>query len=114
MIKPSISFETFSQLDIRVGTIITVDNVEGSEKLLRIEVDLGAELGKRQILSGISKFFLKEDLLGKQVLILANLEPRKIMGLESQGMLLVVDQETNGKLIMVMPCEKAENGDVVR
>ncbi|MCL5411785.1 MAG: methionine--tRNA ligase subunit beta [Patescibacteria group bacterium] len=86
-----ISFEQFKKLDLRVGKIIVAARVEGSEKLLCLEIDLGEE--KRQILSGIAPFYQPEELLNKSVVIVANLEPRKIMGLESQGMLLCANAD---------------------
>ena len=80
------NFDDFKKLEIKIGTILSAELVEGSEKLLKLEVDLGEE--KRQILSGIAKFYKPEDLIGKQVPVLANLEPKQMMGLESQGMIL--------------------------
>lgn len=81
-----IQFEDFKKLDLRVAKILQAENVEGSDKLLKLQVDLGDE--KRQLVSGIAKFYQPEDLVGKQIIIIANLEPRIIFGLESQGMLL--------------------------
>ncbi len=86
--KPMISYDTFAQLDIAVGTIVSVEVVEGADKLLRLEVDVQEEK-PRQIISGIREYF--EDpqfLVGKQCPFLLNLEPRVIRGYESQGMIL--------------------------
>ncbi len=89
MQKPTITYADFEKLEMRIGTIVGCKEVEGSEKLLNLTVDLGAELGSRTILSGIKKYFKIEELIGTQVLVLANLEPKKMMGLESQGMILM-------------------------
>ncbi len=88
MDKPTIPYADFAKLDMRIGTIVEWAAVERSEKLLNLTVDLGS-LGKRTILSGIKKNFMPEDLVGLQVSVLANLEPKKMMGLESQGMILM-------------------------
>ena len=84
-----ISLEYFQKLDIRVGEVKEAAAVPGSKNLFLLKVDLGKE--ERQIVSGLAGFYRPEELLGKQVILLANLEPRIIFGLESQGMLLVVD-----------------------
>ena len=93
MAKEIISYDTFAQLDIAIGTILSVEYIEGADKLLRLMVDVG-ESEPRQILSGIREYF--EDvqvLVGKQCPFLINLEPRMIRGLESQGMILASDHE---------------------
>lgn len=88
--KPIISFDDFSKLDIRVGTVIDCVEKEGSDRLLRLTVDFGEE-GTRNILSGIKQWYKPTDLKDKQFVFIINLEPRKIMGEESQGMLLAAD-----------------------
>lgn len=112
MIKPPVSFERFIEMDIRVGTIISAEAVLGSGKLLKIEVDFGDEVGKKQILSGIAKHFTIEDLVNKHAVFLVNLETKMIMGLESQGMLLVAEEE--GKIVLLKPCDEVKNGSVIR
>ena len=84
-----ISFEEFKKLDIRVGKILEVEPIKGSEKLLKLKVDIGGE--KRQIIAGIAKVYKTDELVGKNFVVLANLEPKKLMGLESQGMVLCAD-----------------------
>lgn len=96
------------KLDIRIGTFISVEPVEGSEKLYKEIVDFGDEIGERQILSGIQKHFTPEELIGKQALFIVNLEPRTILGLESQGMLLAVDNEEGP--VLLSPEKKVLNG----
>lgn len=86
-----ISFEEFMKMDIRVGKIVSAERVKGSVKLVKIIVDLGSE--KRQLVAGIAGHYSIDELLGKNIVVLVNLKPKKIMGIESQGMLLaaVVD-----------------------
>ncbi len=86
--KATITYADFAKLEMRVGTILACEEVERSEKLLKLTVDLG-ELGQRTILSGIKKYFPAAEMVGLQVLVLVNLEPKKMMGLESQGMILM-------------------------
>lgn len=84
--KPNISYEDFLKLDLRVGTIVSADDLENSNKLIKMTIDDGAE--KRQIVAGIKKQYKIEDLVGKQIVFIANLEPREIAGLVSNGMVL--------------------------
>ena len=83
-----INIDDLKKIDLRIGKIITCQKVEGSEKLLKLEVDFGSEIGQRQIISGIAKSYEPEFLIGKQALFIVNLEPREIMGLQSNGMIL--------------------------
>jgi methionine--tRNA ligase beta chain len=88
-----INFEDFEKIDLRVGKVLEASNVDGSEKLLKLQIDLGEE--KRQIISGIAKFYKPEELVGKSVVMIVNLESRTILGLESQGMVLAVKDGVN-------------------
>ena len=90
MTNSIISFDEFQKLDIRIGTIVSAERVAGSEKLLKLAVDIGESL-PRQIVAGIAAFVEPEALVGAQCPFVANLEPRMIRGLESQGMLLAID-----------------------
>lgn len=108
-LKNSITYEDFSKIDIRLGTIVFAESVPKSDKLLRLEVDFG-ELGKRQILSGIAKDFKPEELIGKQTTFVLNLPYRQIMGLESQGMLFAVNTKDN-KAVLFNTSEVVENGE---
>jgi methionine--tRNA ligase beta chain len=92
-----INFEDFKKIDLRVAKILKAEKVEGTDKLLKIEVDVGEE--KRQIVSGIAESYLPEEIVGKNIVIAYNLEPKKIFGLESQGMLLAADEEELSLLI---------------
>ena len=102
----TISFEDFKKIDLRVAKILKAERVEGSEKLIKLRVDLGSssnsseqQLGERQIVAGIGAVYEPDILVGKQIVIVANLEPRKLMGYESQGMLLAASDETGPVLI---------------
>ena len=81
-----ITIDDFKKVELKVGKVLSAEPIEGSEKLLKLQVDLGSE--QRQILSGIAKYYQPADLVGKNITIIANLEPRQMMGLESQGMVL--------------------------
>ena len=104
-----VSFEDFKKLDIRIGRILKVEKVEGADKLLKLDVDLGEE--KRTIVAGIAESYGAEELLGKEVPIIANLEPRMIRGIESRGMILAAVE--NGKPIILNPEKEVEPGTKV-
>jgi methionyl-tRNA synthetase len=99
-LKPEIVFDDFSKLDIRIGKVIAAEKMEKSDKLLKLTVDAGVD--KRTILSGIAKHYSAEEMVGKQVTFIANLAPRKMMGIESQGMILMAEDNA-GKLRLVTP-----------
>lgn len=105
----TIKFEDFEKLEIRIGKILSAEKVEGADKLLKFEVDLGDE--KRQIVAGLSEFFEPKYFVGKKVPVITNLEPRKLRGLESQGMILVVDAE---KPVLLVPEKEVPPGSVVK
>ena len=109
--KENINFDDFSKMDIRIGTILDAEKVAKTTKLMKLTVDTGID--KRTIVSGIAEHFTQEELPGKQVSVLVNLEPRKIKGIESQGMILLAE-DLAGKLILVVPQVKTDNGGVVR
>ena len=108
--KNTIDFEDFTKIDIRVGTIIEAENVPKSDKLLKLKVDTG--LDQRTILSGISKYYSPDDILNKKVMVLINLKPRKMMGFESQGMLLLAD-DSDGNLSLMQPDSDISDGSIV-
>ncbi|MEK7103382.1 MAG: methionine--tRNA ligase subunit beta [Patescibacteria group bacterium] len=95
--KTIITIDDLAKIDLRLGTIVEAQRVEGSEKLLRLQVNIGEET--RQILAGIGKRYTPEELLEKQILVVVNLAPRMMMGMESQGMLLASDDEQGPVLI---------------
>jgi len=96
---PTISIEDFGRLDLRVARIIGAEAVKGANKLLQLEVDLGGE--KRAVVAGIAQHYRPEELIGKSVVLVANLQPTKIRGIESQGMLLAA--QADGKLVLIAP-----------
>ncbi|MDW3195560.1 MAG: methionine--tRNA ligase [Cytophagales bacterium] len=105
--KDEITYDDFMKMDIRVGEILEAEKVPKSNKLLKFKVDTGID--QRTILSGVAKHFTPEEMIGKKVTVLVNLAPRKIMGVESQGMLLFAENE-DGSLKAVAPDTDAENG----
>jgi methionyl-tRNA synthetase len=105
--KEEVSFDDFMKMDLRVGEILTAEKVEKSNKLLKFSVDTGLDI--RTVVSGIAKHFKAEDMIGKKVVVMSNLAPRKIMGIESQGMLLFAEN-ADGSLKAVSPDQEAENG----
>ncbi|MBZ0099607.1 MAG: methionine--tRNA ligase subunit beta, partial [Taibaiella sp.] len=110
-VKPEIVYDDFARLDLRVGTILTAEKVEKADKLLKLELDMGFE--KRTVVSGIAMHFRPEDIIGKQVTVVANLAPRKMRGIESNGMILMAEDK-DGKLIFVSPVENTAPGSEVR
>ena len=106
----NINFEEFQKIDLRIGKIIEAERIEGTDKLLKLKVDLGEE--KRQLVAGIAKFYQPEDLIGKEIVVVANLEPKIFRGVESQGMLLAGDVE--GKPVLLKPDEEVPPGTKVR
>lgn len=110
-IKAQITIDDFRKVDLRVARILNCEKVPKSEKLLRIEVQVGEE--KRQIIAGISKHYKPEDLVGKDVIVVANLAPAKLMGLESNGMLLAASTE-DGKLSVLTTASGIDSGSIVR
>jgi len=108
--KETIDFEDFTKLDMRVGTILEAVKVAKTKKLLQLKVDVGIDV--RTIVSGIAESFSPEDIIGQQVTVLTNLAPRKIRGVESQGMILMTDTP-NGKLAFVEPEQKVSNGQQI-
>jgi methionine--tRNA ligase beta chain len=106
----NVSFEDFKKLDLRIGLIVGADPVEGSDKLVKLRVDTGE--GERQILAGIAQYYGVEDLVGKRIVVVANLEPKTMMGLESQGMLLAADTEEGP--VLLMPDHEVPPGSKIR
>jgi methionyl-tRNA synthetase len=109
-LKETIQYDDFAKLDIRIGTILEAEKLPKSDKLLKFLVDDGFE--KRTILSGIAKHFTPEEMIGKQVTFLANLAPRKMMGIESNGMILMAENR-DGSLALLQPHKEVWNGGPV-
>ena len=109
--KETITFDDFTKLDIRVGTILEAEKVAKTKKLLKLTVDTGIDT--RTVVSGIAEYFKPEDIVGKQVSILVNLAPRKLRGIESQGMILMAE-DADGKLVFVAPTDVVKQGSEVK
>jgi len=108
--KPEVTFEEFGAMDIRVAKVIEAERVPKTDKLLKLTIDTGID--QRTIVSGIAEYYSPEDMLGKQICILANLKPRMIRGIESKGMILMAKQP-DGKMRLVSPAEGISNGAVI-
>ncbi len=109
--KPEIAFDDFAKIDLRAGTIAAAEKVEKADKLLKLTVDMGSEM--RTIVSGIAMYFAPEDIVGKQVTVVANLAPRKMRGIESAGMILMAE-DADGRLVFVSPMNTVQAGSEVR
>ncbi len=109
IITQTIPFEDFSKIELKIGTILEVEEIEGAEKLLKLKIDLGED-EPRQVLAGVKQWYKPEDLVGKQVVVAANLEPRIMMGLESQGMVLMAGEEP----VLLMPQKEVPAGTNIR
>lgn len=107
-----IKIDDVIKVDLRVGTITIAESVPDSEKLIKLQVDFG-DLGTKQIFAGVRKWYHPEDLIGKQGIFVCNLKPRKMMGQESQGMMLLAEG-SDGKLHLVNPEGLVSNGTRLR
>jgi len=105
-----VSFEEFSKLDLRIAKIEEVEEIEGSDKLYKLTISLGEE--KRTLVAGIKKWYKKEELIGKEIVVVANLEPRVIKGVTSQGMLLAAISK-NGDVSLLVPDKEVEEGSKI-
>ncbi len=110
-IKENIEFSDFEKIDLRIGTIVEAIKVPKADKLLQLLVDIGTE--KRTVVTGIAEHYSPEEIIGKQVTLVANLAPRKMRGIESNGMILMAE-DANGKLLFVNPTEVGLNGSSVK
>lgn len=106
-----ITFNDFQNIEIRIGKILSAEKVEGTDKLIKMQIDIGSET--RQIVSGIADQFEADQLVGKQIPVLINLEPKKFRGVESQGMILIAEED-NEKLTLIEPQNEVPTGTRVR
>jgi methionyl-tRNA synthetase len=104
-----INFEDFTKIDFRVGKVIKAENIEGADTLMRLKVDFGP-LGERTILSGIKKWYQPKDLKGKNYIFVYNLEPKKMMGEDSQGMIMAAEDENGENCVLLVPDEDIAPG----
>lgn len=103
----TIKYEDFAKIDLRVAKILKAERVQGSDKLIKLQINVG-ESGDRQLVAGIGTIYEPEILVGKQIIIVANLEPRKLMGHESQGMLLAASDDMGP--VLITPESEVEAG----
>jgi len=108
--KNIIQYSDFDKLDLRVAKIINAQEIEGADKLLKITLDVG-ELGERTVAAGMKEWYKPEDLIGKTIVYLANLEPKKLRGVKSQGMIIAAGSD---EAILLHPDRDVEVGDIVR
>ena len=110
-VKETIVFDDFAKMDIRTGTILEAEKVPKTQKLIKLKIDTGID--RRTVVSGIAEYYKAEEIVGKKVSILVNLAPRKLRGIESQGMILMAE-DTDGRLCFVSPTEEVNNGSEVK
>ena len=103
-----ISFEDFQKLNLKVARILNAKRIEDSDKLMKLEIDIGDE--KRQLVAGIAKAYTSDELEGREIIVVANLEPKEIFGLQSQGMLLAADSD---QPVLLKPDDEVEPGTVI-
>lgn len=113
MVKDEITFPDFQKLDLRVGKVVEAESVDGSMSLIRMQIDLGREYGKKKIIGGLSKWYKPEDLKGKKFIIVANLAPKQMMKEKSYGMILCADREEEAPYLIQVD-NKIPVGTVVR
>jgi methionyl-tRNA synthetase len=106
----NITFDQFKATDLRVAQIKTAEDIEGADKLYKLTIDIGEE---RTIVAGVKKFYTKEELIGKKIIVVANLEPRTLLGITSHGMLLAASTEDKSSLTLVTVDKEIPNGSKV-
>tara|TARA_Y100000310_G_scaffold340864_1_gene438089 strand:- start:1489 stop:1833 length:345 start_codon:yes stop_codon:yes gene_type:complete len=111
MTSEEISFNDWSKIDLRVGKVLEVENIENADKLYKFTVDLGKDIGKKTICSGMKEHYSKEELKGKKVIVFINLQPRKFRGVLSEGMILAACTEDESKVILITPEKDIEVGN---
>lgn len=105
-----INYDDFKKLDLRVAKVLEAEKIAGSEKLLKLQIDLGGEC--RQLVAGIAQFYETAALIGRQIVVVFNLEPRVLMGVESHGMLLAADFE--GRPVLLAPDSEVKPGTMIK
>jgi len=109
--KEQVDFPSWEKLDLRVGKIVKVEDIENADKLYKLEVDLG-NLGKRTLVAGIKKYYKKEELRGKSCVVFVNLKPKIMRGIESKGMILAAVND-KGKIVLISPEKDIEIGSKI-
>ncbi|MBU2616449.1 MAG: hypothetical protein KKB79_00500 [Nanoarchaeota archaeon] len=109
-----VSFSDWQNLDLRVGKIVEITDVEGADKLYQLTVDIGDKLGKRTIVAGLKPHYEQEELKDRLCVVFTNLEPKKLKGIESQGMLLAAVSEDESQVNLLQPDKEIELGSRIR
>jgi methionyl-tRNA synthetase len=109
-----VNFQEWQKLDLRVGKIVKVEEIENADKLYKLEVDLGKEIGKRVVCAGIKKYYKKEELKGKKCVVFVNLTPRVMKGVKSEGMILAAVNEDESVIKLIVPDDDVELGSKIR
>jgi len=112
MTERIIDFKDWEKIDLRVGRILKVEEIEGADKLYKLRVDIG-ELGERTICAGIKEYYSEDELLNKKIIVFVNLAPRKMRGIESHGMLLATVSHDKKKVVLISPEKDIEVGSRV-
>ncbi|MGH9353301.1 MAG: methionine--tRNA ligase subunit beta, partial [Terriglobia bacterium] len=106
--SPKITIDDFAKIDLRVGTVLSAESIPGATKLLKLQVDIGTEV--RQVCAGIAEYYKPEDIVGMKIVLVANLAPRKLRGVESNGMVVAASVGENGKPVLATFKEDVPNG----
>lgn len=106
----NITYEEFQRMDLRVAEIKACEDIQGADKLYKLTIDMGEE---RVIVAGIKKYYTKDELIGKKIVVVANLEPRKLRGILSHGMLLAATDSTKDMVVLLTPDKDVSNGSKV-
>ncbi|MDO8528559.1 MAG: methionine--tRNA ligase subunit beta [Nanoarchaeota archaeon] len=109
-----VNFSDWEKIDLRVGRIVNVEDIEGADKLYKLTVDLGNEIGERVVCAGIKMHYSREDLVGKKIIVFVNLAPRKLKGIESKGMILAAVSKDESQVVLLSPEKDVEVGSRVR
>lgn len=109
-----IDFNDWAKIDLRVAQIKEVEEIEGLDKIYKIRLDVGGEIGERVVCAGLKPYYGKEELIGKKIIVFVNLNPRKIKGIESQGMLLAAVNNEEEKVILLTPEKDIELGSKIQ
>ncbi len=108
----NVSFDQFKKMELRVGEIKTAEDIEGADRLYKLRVDIG-EPEERRLVAGIKQFYTKEELVGKKIVVLANLEPKELMGEMSHGMLLAASEQDPKRVVLITVDKDVKNGSGV-
>jgi methionine--tRNA ligase beta chain len=113
MVEGIVEFGDFTKLDFRVAQIINAEDIEGADKLYKLTLDVGKEIGEKIICAGLKEFYSIEELIGKKIILFLNLKPRVMRGIESQGMLLAASTNDHSSFVLISPEKEIENGSMV-